>query len=258
MDKKLLKKTLNELNTPCKIYAFEEIESTNLTAKEYARQGEKEFTLVISDSQTNGRGRLGRSFFSPNASGIYLSIIVRPRFTFEDAFPITPAAAVGVTKALEENYGISPQIKWVNDVYVASRKVCGILTESSFTQDGITDWAVIGIGINLTAPEKGFPNDINNIAGALFEKSNAPLKEVFAAQIVSSVINIYKTLPETGFIQEYQSKSYLTGKTVELPDKTLARVIGIDARCGLVVEFPDKSIKTITSSDVSVKISSPN
>lgn len=257
MDKNLLEKTLKELKITCKVYSFEELESTNLTAKEMARNGENEFTLVISDSQTKGRGRLGRSFFSPDKSGIYMSIIVRPNFTFENAFLITPAAAVGVAKVLE-NYGIAPQIKWVNDIYVDSRKVCGILTESSFTQDGITDWAVIGIGINLTSPEKGFPNDINNIAGALFEKSNAPLKEVFAAQIVSSVINVYNTLPETDFVQHYQNKSYLTGKTVELPDKTAARVIGIDNRCGLIVELPDKTIKTITSSDVSVKLSSQN
>ena len=258
MDKNLLEKTLKELKTTCKVYAFEEIESTNLTAKEMARNGENEFTLVISDSQTKGRGRLGRSFFSPDKSGIYMSIIVRPRFTFENAFLITPAAAVGVAKILDENYGIAPQIKWVNDIYVDSRKVCGILTESSFTSNGLTDWAVIGIGINLVSPENGFPNDICNIAGALFKKEDVPEKEIFAAQIAASVINVYNKLPETDFVQYYQNKSYLTGKTVELPDKTPARVIGIDSRCGLVVELPDKSIKTITSSDVSVKLSSPN
>ncbi len=258
MDKNLLEKTLEELKTTCKVYAFEEIESTNLTAKEMARNGENEFTLVISDSQTKGRGRLGRSFFSPDKSGIYMSIIVRPHFTFENAFLITPAAAVGVAKVLE-NYKIAPQIKWVNDIYVDSRKVCGILTESSFASNGLTDWAVIGIGINLVSPENGFPNDICNIAGALFKKENVPEKEIFAAQVASSVINVYKSLPDTAFVNEYQSRSYLTGKTVELPDKTPARVIGIDSRCGLVVELPDKTVKTITTSDVSVKVaSSPN
>lgn len=258
MDKKILKKTLKELNTSCKVLSFEQIESTNLTAKEMARHGEEEFTLVISDSQTKGRGRLGRSFFSPDKSGIYMSIIVRPRFTFENAFLITPATAVGVVHVLED-YGFSPQIKWVNDIYISSKKVCGILTESSFDQNGLTDWAVIGIGINLTEPDGGFPNEINNIATALFEKDTAPAKEIFAAQVASAVINVYKSLPDTTFVGEYQSRSYLTGKTVELPDKTLVRVIGIDDRCGLIVELPDKTVKTITTSDVSVKLTpSPN
>ena len=252
MDKKLLENTLESLKTPCKVVAFEQIESTNLTAKEMARGGEEEFTLVISDSQTKGRGRLGRSFFSPDKSGIYMSLIVRPHFTFEDAFLITPATAVGVAHAIE-GYRLSPQIKWVNDIYINSKKVCGILTESSFTSERLTDWAVIGIGINLTQPNGGFPSEISNTASALFDKDEAPAKEIFSAQVISSVINVYKSLPDTSFVKEYQSRSYLTGKTVELPDKTLARVVGIDSRCGLIVELADKSIKTITSSDVSVK-----
>ena len=255
MDKTLLKKELEGHKLSSTVYCFEEIDSTNTFAKTLARDGASELTIVTADRQTAGRGRLGRSFYSPKDTGIYLSIIVRPSFCFEDAFLITPSVAVGISTLLDK-YSIESQIKWVNDIYVKSKKVCGILTESAFNSNGKTDWAVIGIGINLVKSENGFPDEISNIADALF-KSEADFgsKEKFTAEIISSVISVYKDLPSTDFVETYRERSYLTGKDVLLPNGETVRVLGIDDRCGLTVKHADGRTGTITSSDVSVKLS---
>ena len=257
MDIKILNKLLEGLNTPCKIIAFDEIDSTNNKAKIYARESADSMTLVIAEKQSAGRGRMGRSFFSSENNGIYFSLILRPELKNEDAFLITPAAAVAVSDVLYDRYNIDAKIKWVNDIYINDKKVCGILTESSFKPNGFLDWAVIGVGINYVAPTNGYPEEISNIAASVFE-NNAPQKELFASQIISSVISKCKNLPNDSFVSTYRMRSYLTGKTVTLPSGDEVKVTGIDNRCGLVIERSNGSIETITTSDVSVKISSKN
>ncbi len=254
MDKSLLKKELESNGFFSTVYCFEEIDSTNTFAKALARDGASELTIVTADRQTAGRGRMGRSFYSPESTGIYLSIIVRPSFSFEDAFLITPSVAVGISNLLER-YSIESQIKWVNDIYVNSKKVCGILTESSFNTNGKTDWAVIGIGINLISPKNGFPDEISNIADAIFKsETDFESREKFTAEAISSVISVYKTLPSTDFITKYRERSYLTEKEAILPNGETVKVIGIDNRCGLIIEHADGKTETVTSSDVSVKL----
>lgn len=251
MDRELIKNTLCKAGLLCNVVTFEEIESTNTAAKELAREGAPENTVLIADKQTGGRGRLGRSFFSPDGVGIYLSIIIRPKFKYDGAFLITPAVAVAVANVIKR-YGIDARIKWVNDIYSNGKKVCGILTESSFDKSGNIEWAVVGIGINLCEPEGGYPDEISEIAGALFK---SPVnKDVFASEIISEVIEICKTLPSKDFINDYRSLSFLTGKDVMLPSGETVKVMGIDDSCGLIIEYPDKSVKTLTTSEVSVKL----
>ena len=256
MDKKILNEQLNRLNTPCKVYAFDSLESTNTTAKEFVRNGAEEFTLIITDYQTKGRGRMGRSFYSPDKSGIYLSIITRPKFKSEDVLLITPATAVGVSNALINSFGCQAQIKWVNDIYINNLKVCGILTESALKADGFAKYAVIGIGINMTSPAEGFPKELSGIAGAVFSSAPPCSREEFAATIISNVIKVYKDLPKTDFVSTYRSRSYLTDKTVTLHNGKAAIVRSIGDRCELIVEHADKTLERITSSEVSVKLSS--
>ncbi len=253
MDKTLLQKELNRLGTHVTPYIFDILKSTNSTAKEMAKKGESEFSLVIAERQTAGRGRMGRSFFSSEDNGIYMSLILRPKLNGDGVFYITPLVAVSIAKALIE-YGLDIKIKWVNDIFYKGRKVCGILTESSFDSHGITDWIVIGIGVNITKPKNDFPKDISNIAGALFEDGNFVKKEVLIAKIISSVICEYQKLPKKDFIEEYRRLSFLTGKYVTLPSGETVKVVGISENCGLTVEHSDKSIETLISSDVSIKI----
>ncbi len=253
MDKTIIGETLAKLGTPCRVEYFETISSTNDLAKELASNGAEENTVVIAEHQTSGRGRLGRSFYSPNGTGLYFSIILRGDFEAQDALMITPACAVAVSDVLINEYEINAQIKWVNDIYINNRKVCGILTESSFKKDGKLDWAVVGIGINLTEPRGGFPDDIASIAGTLF-KENTQNKEALCASVISRVISICKTLKEKDFLVPYRERQFLMGKSVILPSGEEVCVTGIDNDCALVVKHHDGSESAITSGEVSVKL----
>ena len=137
---------------------LQETDSTNRVAKELARQGATHGTAVLAERQTAGRGRMERSFFSPEG-GMYLSAILRPEIPPEDLLLMTPMAAAAVWKAVERLTGICLGIKWVNDLYLEGKKVCGILCERT------GDAVIVGVGLNLKTPEGGFPPELN--AGAL-------------------------------------------------------------------------------------------
>ena len=149
-----------ELKNKIKIEVLEKTTSTNTIVKELASEN-GEGLVVVAGEQTAGRGRMGRAFFSPGDSGVYTSILLKPQIKPEDAVQITTAAAVSVCRSLEKLGIFDSKIKWVNDIYISNKKVCGILTESSFnSQKGMLDFAVLGVGINIYESEEGFPEDI--------------------------------------------------------------------------------------------------
>ena len=163
----------------------ESVTSTNTVLKELAEHGGREGMVVIAQRQTMGKGRLGRSFYSPQGGGLYMSVLLRPRFSADAALSITTAAAVAVARAIDDVTGERAMIKWVNDVYFHGRKVCGILTEASvdFENSGL-HYAVLGMGVNLTEPEGGFPGEVAQVAGALFAgKAPAGSRPKLAAAI---------------------------------------------------------------------------
>ena len=135
-----------------------ETDSTNRVAKELARQGAPHGTAVLAERQTAGRGRMDGCFYSPEG-GMYLSVILRPELPPEDLLMVTPMAAVAVWKAVEKLTGIRLGIKWVNDLYLEGKKVCGILCECA------GDAVIVGVGLNLKEPEGGFPPELK--AGSL-------------------------------------------------------------------------------------------
>ena len=148
------------------INIFDEVTSTNTLLKEHGKI-KNEWCTFIASSQTGGKGRLGRSFYSPKGSGVYFSVLLKPNLEIEKSILITTAAAVAVTRTLKILGCENAQIKWVNDIFVDNKKVCGILTESVInTETKKLDFAVLGVGINLIKPKEGFPESIKNIAGA--------------------------------------------------------------------------------------------
>ena len=169
LNEKELNALLNNPNITFKVY--DSLISTNKTAKELAENGAKEGTVIVAKKQTGGRGRLGRSFYSPEGTGLYFSIILRPDFSPKENLLITPAAAVAVSTVIEALTDTKAQIKWVNDIFINGKKVCGILSEAKLNAKGTTEYVILGIGVNLTTPKGGFPKDIELVAGALF---NAP------------------------------------------------------------------------------------
>ena len=146
-----------------KIISLDRCVSTNDEAYTLAESGAENGTTVTAREQTGGKGTNGRSFFSPGKTGVYMSVILR-NIKKEQLLDVTPMAAVAVSRVLDKNFGVNTRIKWVNDVYLDGKKVCGILTKAQ-SKDGKTDFIIVGIGINLFAPEGGFPEDIRNTAG---------------------------------------------------------------------------------------------
>ena len=254
MDKKILEQYLDQkLN----ITIFDELDSTNNYLKKLGSQGEKENQLIIALSQTGGRGRMGRSFYSPNGTGIYFSLLLHPEFSAEKSLFLTVMAAVSVAEMVMKYNKNDVKIKWVNDIYINGKKVCGILTEGAINSNKMLDYAVVGIGINVIAPENGFPNDIKEIATAIFPgKTDDYIKEKIVADVVNKFFDMYNGI-DTDFIKRYKEYSYLTGKEINLiQGETIrpATVIDITDDCHLLVKNESGEIEEISSGDVSVRL----
>ena len=212
--------------------ALPQVDSTNLRLKEWAREGRiRPPYLLAADSQTAGRGRLGRCFVSPPGTGVYFSLLAAPPQS-ADCGKITVLASVAVCRAIEETTGLRPRIKWVNDLFLRGRKVCGILAE------GLAQGVVVGIGINIKTPEGGFPESAG-VAGALdVETDRFYLAGLAARHILSGLEN----LADPAIIDYYRARMPLIGKTVGYTEngaQKTALVTGVADDGGLCVLGPD-------------------
>ncbi|MBQ2889623.1 MAG: biotin--[Clostridia bacterium] len=236
-----------------KIDLYECVNSTNTLMKELAKEGGQEFCVIIAEQQSGGRGRLGRTFHSPKGSGVYMSILLRPNERLNPLY-ITTYAAVCCARAFEKLTDKKAYIKWVNDIYVDSKKVCGILTESSLGENG---YAILGIGVNVTVPEEGFPEDIKLRAGALFEEEKEHMRERVIALILNEFITAYTKCEKGEMLQEYRQKSLVTGKRIDIIENGMverADAIRIDDEFALIVKKDDGKLYTLNSGDVSIVI----
>ena len=243
----------------CEIHVIPETGSTNDDMKAMAAYGAPEGTVIVTDKQNTGKGRMGRSFFSPR-SGVYLSMLLRPASDMVQALHFTVAAAVAVCRAVEKISGRKAEIKWVNDVYVDGRKVCGILAEGSVS-GGRPDWVVVGIGTNITSPEGGFPEEFASRAGALFEGENAPrdISELYAAELIKELRRCLSLSQDTiaEVISEYRRRSLVIGRdivAVTPSGEKPCRAIDITDAAELMVEYPDGRRGILYSGEVSLKI----
>ena len=224
-----------DTDMPVYLQVQTEVTSTNTLLKAQAEQGAPEGTVLIAESQTAGKGRLGRHFTSPPGTGIYFSLLLRPHCTAEKSLFITTTAAVAVCEAIEQVTGLNPQIKWVNDVYLNEKKVCGILTEASVDfENGGLNWAVLGIGINIAVPEEGFPEEI---------------------RVISRFFALYKNLGSNAFIESYRSHSFLTGRaiTFSLGEETYRGVVtGISDEAHLLVRLDSGEERAFSAGEVQI------
>ena len=258
IDSKKIFGFLNDgLKNRIKIETLEKATSTNTLVREKAKENE-EGLVVVAGEQSAGRGRMGRSFFSPGDSGVYMSLLLKPAIKPEDAVQITTAAAVSVCKALEKLGIYNSEIKWVNDIYICNRKACGILTESSFNANsGLLDFAVLGVGINIYESEEGFPDDIKNIAGAVFSERKENLRNRFIAEFINEFFDFYDDLSSKKHLNEYRKKNFVLGKEINILQGETARegkAIDIDENCNLVVELPDGKTEKLYSGEISVRV----
>ena len=234
-----------------------ETDSTNTRLKEQAKQGAPEKLLLAAGCQTSGRGRLGRSFLSPTG-GIYLSLMVRPNIPLERCTDLTAAAAVCTARALEQVCGLQAGIKWVNDLYVEGKKLCGILTEGAALPNGMTDYAVVGIGLNVKKPDCGDDRQLASLVTGLEEQGCAVGRAQLIAAILTEFDRYYAHMEANHpqVLEEYRRRMFLTGKEVTLstdPQKRPHTVVGVDARAGLMVRTPEGEVITLHSGEVSVR-----
>ena len=169
---------------------FDTIPSTNTFLKAEAEQGAEEGLIAVAENQSAGKGRMGRAFASPNGSGIYMSMLIRPSEAVSDATLITACAAVAVSDAIENVTGIPVGIKWVNDLFYSSKKVCGILAEGVFNAEKASyDYIVLGIGINLIDTFK--ETELKDIAGGLYSHLDEEELILLRHKLIAEVINCF-------------------------------------------------------------------
>ncbi len=238
---------------------FPEIGSTNTALKELANRGEAAGLALVAGQQSAGRGRMGRSFFSPGDSGVYLSLLLRPRLPASEATRITACAAVAVAETLEELSGRPAQIKWVNDIFMDGRKVCGILTEASLDcESGLVHYAVVGIGVNALLPPGGFPEELRDIAGAVFPERTLPeLRCRIAAGILNRLWALCGGERMGDCFEAYRDRSLVLGRELELlspgrePEAALA--LALERDYALRVRLADGSERRVQSGEVRVR-----
>lgn len=248
-----------EIKNKITVEIIEQTDSTNTLMRKRACCGYGEGNLIVASKQTGGKGRMGRQFFSPADTGVYMSLFLKPKISPEKAVFITTAAAVAVCRALEKLGVPEPQIKWVNDIFVNGKKVCGILTESQFNaQSGKFDYAVLGVGVNMYEPDGGFPDDIKGIAGAVFSQRRQNLRNEFVAYFINEFFTLYNDVSCNAHIEEYIKRNFVVGKTVTINrggEKRTAVVLGIEKDdCSLSVKYTDGSVQKLNSGEISLII----
>ena len=243
-----------------RIIFYQELSSTQDAAKELARQGAGEGTVVIAETQTHGKGRKGREWSSAPGQGIQISVILRPRLRPSQSIQIPLVAGVAVAQAIIEVTPLKPRIKWPNDLMIGRKKVGGILTEMNAEIDRI-DYVVLGMGLNVNTPQNLFPGELRDIATSLAEESGGPVSRVRLVQsFLGEFEDLYEEFTTSGFqaIRErWKTMSNTIGALVELSDmdegKMKGRVLDMDAEGALLLEKEDKSIERILAGDVTLR-----
>lgn len=241
------------------IQYYDCVESTNTLAKEMAAQGAPHGTVLIADRQTGGRGRRGRSFYSPAGVGIYMSVILRPGCAPAALMHLTCAAAAALCDAVEKAAGFRPGIKWTNDLVYGKRKLAGILTELCLSPQGAVDYAVIGIGINCNQGPEDFPEEIRAVAGSLSMVAGHPIDQaILAAAIVDAMERMSNDLlsRKAALLDSYRRDCITFGKEVSLvrgDEIRHGKALDIDQDGALIVEFAPGHIEAVSSGEVSVR-----
>ena len=247
------------------VLLFDEIDSTNTECKRRIQElpyGEDIFshipegTVFLSDYQTAGRGRMGKSFLSPKGSGLYFSILTKPKGQNKNPLVLTCHAAVAVKRAVKEVFGMELSIKWVNDLFYKGKKLVGILAEGQLSDSSLA-YCIMGIGINLFLPESGFPEELSNIAGALFDYDEEKKENINRNQFLASILfHYFSLLDEDKVEEEYRTENILLTKDIlftENHQDFLGRVEGILEDGALSVRCRDGSTKIVSSGEVKQK-----
>lgn len=238
------------------IETVDTIDSTNDEMKRRALNGQKEITLLIAEHQTKGKGSKGRSFFSPDGTGCYMSFLLRPVYPAEECTLLTTMASAVTAQAIEKVTGKKTDIKWINDIYIQRRKVAGILTQAGFAKDSrYLEYAIVGIGINISEPRGGFPDEIENIAAAV-SSDGSGIKNRLICEIINLFVYYYNSLAHREYMREYRKRLFFLGEEITVISgdnsyKAIAK--DIDDMCHLIVKTEEGETKTLFGGEISIK-----
>ena len=233
--------------------------STNALVREKANQGCPEGCIIIACEQTAGRGRYGRQFFSPVDSGVYLSLLLRPTaYSPQQATCLTAAAAAAMCQAIEAVTGQQPGIKWVNDIFLHGKKVCGILTEAAVgLETGTLNYMVLGAGVNLYPPAEGFPEEIQSIAGSVLEHSCPEAKNRLVGEFLNRFWDFYSHPECRTYLEDYRARSLAIGRNVTVlsAGKTVsAYAYGIDDDFRLLVRYENGDTEALSYGEIRIQL----
>lgn len=241
-----------------KLQIYDIIDSTNRAAKDLAQAGAPSGTAVIADSQTAGRGRRGRTFFSPSGCGVYLSVILRPKVLPEQVMPLTALAAVAACDAVEQVCGVRPQIKWTNDLVLGGRKLAGILTELSLVAETReVEYAVLGIGVNVLPA--ALPEELQDVVCCLQTQTEARIER---NRLCAALLRAFSELERqlcgdcAARMAQYRKDCLNIGKRVkiirgDMEQEALCTDVGDDG--ALLVRYADGTEEKIASGEVTVR-----
>ncbi len=240
------------LNVKADVKVYGTVESTNKIALACAYDDPSPGSVFIANEQTGGKGRRGRSFISPPGTGLYMSFLLVPSFDISQGVLITTAASLAVARALKKICHVEPGIKWVNDVFVNGKKVCGILTEGAGDlETGEIKHIVVGIGVNCF--DYDFPEEIKDVAGAV---GGTFSRNRLAAQIINEMLVLSENLSDGKFIEDYKRLSMVIGKKIKVykQDRVLpAKALDIDSKGGLKVKYEDGKTETLSTGEVTIR-----
>jgi len=231
------------------VRVFDEIDSTNTEAKRMAADGFRGDALLIAQTQTAGRGRMGRSFYSPAQTGVYFSILHTLNTPLCDAVAITSAASVAVMRAIRTLTGIQTEIKWVNDLYYNEKKICGILTEA--VSAGESTHVIVGIGINLDTAD--FPDELTAIAGSLNANIDA---SALIAEIYRGITLYLQEPNDREWLADYRAHSMVLGHRVAWTEAGITRIgiaEAIDEDGALLIQNEENSIVRLHTGEISLR-----
>ncbi|WP_313164520.1 biotin--[acetyl-CoA-carboxylase] ligase [Sedimentibacter sp.] len=247
---------LNDRYKEIPIKVYKSINSTNTEAKLMIMNNAVHGTVILSEEQLSGKGRMGRNFYSPSESGIYMSVILKPTLNMSDSVLITTAAAVAVSLAIEKVTGVITQIKWVNDIYLNDKKICGILTEAvTDMESGTINSVVVGIGLNVKT--ESFPENIEYAAGSILKMDdNKFIRNQLSAEIINNVLSILNDIPNRKFIEIYKERSMILGERVRYCKDNQwfeGYAQDIDSNGALIVFHDDGHKEILNSGEITVR-----
>ena len=242
------------------VLCMDSVDSTNRRLRELALDDAPDGQVLLADEQTDGRGRRGRAFYSPAGSGIYLSMLLRPEGLPADTVSLTAWAAVAVCRAVASVCGVTPGIKWVNDLVLQKRKVCGILTEMSVeSETGQIQYVIVGIGVNVNEKKADFPKEIRTTASSLAAECGRTFSRAeLAAAMIRSLDQLRADWPAkaASYLAEYRAANITAGQEISVlsgGEPRYGTALAVNEDFSLSVRFEDGKEERLTGGGVSIR-----